>query len=247
MYSLQNAQKFNWSSINGDLIPERVSHLKNYLIGEIILDIGCGGGAYTHFLSAQGLRVTGVDLHREFLQVASDFNRNGDFVEADILNLPFEDNYFDSSFCFDVLEHVDDLKALSEIARVTSKRIILSVPSRDDSLQKFGLMLTTYQDPTHLRYYSEDLLKELCLTINPSRISIFPEGYLPCRLISDFLIEDSLQNIHFGSKRPAELGLIKNRCQIFYNYLVRKLLKKAFYKKIYMGLVAIIDLTSDLK
>ena len=34
--------------------------------------------------------------------------RKGTYVQGDITNLPFPDKTFDSMYCFDVLENVDD-------------------------------------------------------------------------------------------------------------------------------------------
>ena len=65
-YSLENAQNFNWSSVSGNLNSERVSHLETYLVGNKILDAGCGGGAFVEFLSQKGLEVTGVDKYNQF-------------------------------------------------------------------------------------------------------------------------------------------------------------------------------------
>jgi hypothetical protein len=93
--------------------------------------------------------------------------------------LPFEDKSFDSSFAFDVLEHVDDVAALRELSRVTRKRVLIVVPKDDHQLQKFSLSLIHYTDPTHLRYYTPESLRELAETITPRRVEIIPE--LPIR------------------------------------------------------------------
>ena len=243
MYSLENAEKFNWSSVTGELISERISHLEKYLLGKRILDAGCAGGAYVEFLAKQGMNVTGIDIHRDFLEFAEERSASGTYVEADVTNLPFPDNFFDSTYCFDVLEHVDDRIALSEIARVTSSRIILAVPHEENNLKEFGLMLTTYQDQTHLRYYSEKSLQDLCDSINPLRTSIFYEGYLPCALIIEYLIGKSRTEIpekfnsrNSFSKKPR-ISLEK-----IYRLIVLKLLKRIKYKDVCMGLVAVIDL-----
>ena len=134
-YSLENAKKFNWSSISGNLNAERVSHLENYLVGNKILDAGCGGGAYVEFLSHKGHEVTGIDKYDEFLKVAREQGREGNYVQGDLTNLPFADKAFDCTFCFDVLEHIDDLLAIKELARVTKKRLIIAVPKEDEVMR----------------------------------------------------------------------------------------------------------------
>lgn len=93
-------------------------------------------------------------------------------VQADIQNLPFEDNSFDVIFCNHVLEHVDDdEKALSELFRIMKPGGwgILQVPIRYQQKK-------TFEDPTitdrqeriekfgqydHVRVYGMDYYQKL--------------------------------------------------------------------------------------
>ncbi len=230
-YSIENAKQFQWSSVSGELLIDRVMHLEKFLIGSKILEAGCGGGAYTNFLSEQGFQVIGVDLYSEFLKIAIEKDLKGTFIQADILSLPFNDNQFDSSFSFDVLEHVDDVVAIQELARVTSQRIILTVPQQDESFKDFGLTFVTYQDSTHLRYYTEDSLLRLCDVVNPKNVQIVKEGLISGYALAEHLLEP-LPKITVQNLRPSTL----------YSYLARKFLKRSSFKKINLGIAAIIDL-----
>ena len=231
LYSLANAQKFNWSSITGDLNPERISHLETYLVGNNILDAGCGGGAYVEFLSQKGLEVTGVDKYKQFLQVAQERGRIGTYEECDITNLKFSDKIFDCTYCFDVLEHVDDKLAIQELARVTTSRLIIAVPKEDEIMHEFNLTFLHYQDKSHIRNYSEQTLKELITTINYSKLSIFPELQVPARfLVKKMILSQNLYpKKNFVSKKLITL-------------ILPRLLNKASYQSIFTGLVAIVDL-----
>jgi ubiquinone/menaquinone biosynthesis C-methylase UbiE len=240
-YSTEDAKRFNWSSVSGELLIDRVTHLKKFIIGLNILDAGCGGGSYSHFLSEQGFYVTGIDLHENLLKIARDNKAKGIFIQADILDLPFEDNQFDSSFCFDVLEHIDDVKALQELARVTSKRIILTVPQKDEHMQQFGLTFKTYQDPTHLRYYTQKTLAQLCQILEPEKIKIVCEGYISGHAICEYLIDfDKCRSI--TSDKKTKVNTPKRIVKRIYGIFIKKLLGKVFYKQINIGLAAIIDL-----
>jgi SAM-dependent methyltransferase len=242
-YSLENAQIFNWSSVSGKLLPERLSHLEKYLIGTNILESGCGGGAYVDFLSSKGLEATGIDLHDIFLQIAKDENRKGTYLKGDITKIPFPDKTFDSTYCFDVLEHIDDIVGIQEMARVTKKRLILTVPQKDEIMQKYGLTFLTYRDPTHLRYYTEESLNLLCKTICPKEVKILPEGLLPIRSIIEELI--IFKNHRMRSLFGANiLGLIVNDITLekSYKFILRKFLDKVSFKEINLGMVAIVDL-----
>ncbi len=226
-YSVENAEKFNWSSISGNLNPERVSHLEKYLVGKKILDAGCGGGAYVEFLSQQGLEVTGVDKYEQFLQVAREKGRLGTYVQGDVTNLPFPDKAFDCTYCYDVLEHVDDRVAIKELIRVTSQRLIIAVPQEDEVMNTFNLTFLHYQDKTHLRNYTEASLKKLIIDNGISNITIFPELFIPTRsLVNEMILKPQTEN----------------RWQKFSFQLLHELLAKVSYKQINTGLVAVLNL-----
>mgnify|MGYP000942765643 CR=1 FL=1 len=91
--------------------------------GMTILDCGCGTGNFSIKLAEKGARVTGVDLSAEMMAVAQEKARRREldinFVEADICNLAFPDNYFDAVFTMAVFEAIpDSKKAFQEMIRV---------------------------------------------------------------------------------------------------------------------------------
>jgi len=231
LYSLENALKFNWSSISGNLNSERISHLKNHLVGNKILDAGCGGGGYVEFLAQKGLEVTGIDKYDQFLQIARDKGRIGTYIQGDITNLPFSDKTFDCTYCFDVLEHIDDQLAIQELARVTKNRIIIAVPKEDELMHRFGLTFLHYQDKTHLRNYTEESLQNLVTKIDYSNLVIFPELSVPAK----FLVREMIEHDSFNYSVKFIAKNILNRLSL-------KILNQAVYRQIHTGLVAIITL-----
>lgn len=261
LYSLENAQKFNWPSISGNLSPERVSHLEKYLVGKKILDAGCGGGAYVEFLAQKGFGATGVDKYDEFLQVAREQGRLGTYVQGDVTSLPFPDKAFDCTYCFDVLEHVDDESAIKELARVTSKRLIIAVPREDGIMHRFGLTFYPYRDPTHLRYYTEDSLKELALKINCSKIEVIQEGFIQFHELFIEMLDPNYKKLPKSSFRSAYrtklsnsllnriwmkmIDLLLNQLLVFNDpkrLLASGLSRCEVYKKVNIGLAIVIDL-----
>lgn len=230
-YSLTAAEIFGWSSITGHLPAERVSHLAKHVVGRKVLDAGCGGGAYVHLLSGEGFDVTGLDKYDDFLRVARDKGLMGTYVQGDVTAIPFPDDTFDCTFCFDVLEHVDDKRAIRELARVTSQRIIVVVPREDRSLQQFSLALIHYTDHTHLRYYTEGSLRELLQEIDYSTLSIYPELIVPAKQVVQHMVGFQSDN--------APLHVIRRKAC---NFLLRQLLERASYREVFTGLVAIVNL-----
>ena len=106
--------------------------------GQRILDLGCGEGrhAITAWLTAPA-HVVGLDLAAADLETAA--HRAGEFkpaagertltwIRGSGLRLPFADASFDRVICAEVLEHVDDYRAmLREIRRVLKPGGVLAV------------------------------------------------------------------------------------------------------------------------
>lgn len=225
-YSVENARRFAWSSVTGELHSERVSHLERYLVGDSVLDAGCGGGAYAELLTRQGFRVTGLDFHRDFLEIAGD-RLGGALVQGDITALGFADDAFDCSYCYDVLEHVDDRQAIRELARVTSRRLILAVPREDDIMHRFGLTFFHYQDQTHLRNYTETSLHELVSVVRPAQVRIFRELPVPAAALVRALLDID-----------AAPPLVRRG----YSAVMSRLITRMPFRAVHTGLVAVVDL-----
>lgn len=88
-----------------------------------VLEIGIGSGLVSDHLKKMGLNVTTCDFD-EALKPD---------VLADIRCLPLSDNSFGVVTAFEVLEHIpfeDVPKTLTELKRVSSKTVILSLPYR---------------------------------------------------------------------------------------------------------------------
>jgi ubiquinone/menaquinone biosynthesis C-methylase UbiE len=91
-----------------------------------ILDVGCGTGAVTLDIAQYtNGNVTGIDIDSEKLEEAKKVLSNIPnikLMEADVLDLPFEDETFDLVVFTVVLIYIkDQQKALHEMARVTKK------------------------------------------------------------------------------------------------------------------------------
>jgi SAM-dependent methyltransferase len=91
-----------------------------------VLDLGCGVGGSSRYLAATiGCRVTGIDLTREFTEVAVELTARcglagkASFRQANALDLPFEAASFDHVWCHNVTMNIPDKRRFaSEVARV---------------------------------------------------------------------------------------------------------------------------------
>lgn len=95
---------------------------------ESVLDVGCGNGFITRQIKAP--RVVGLDPSEEALT-----HFEGECVLGSADRLPFDDDAFDAVVCAEVLEHLPEgvyQKAVSELARVARRCLVIGVPYDQD-------------------------------------------------------------------------------------------------------------------
>jgi len=108
-----------------DMTSQCVERVVESVLGEMILDVGCGCG-YLDSLLSPVKTVVSVDLFAR-----SDGSRAGGAptLIADAEALPFTDSSFDTVVCTHVLEHVRQPQhAISELRRVAKRRVVIVVP-----------------------------------------------------------------------------------------------------------------------
>jgi demethylmenaquinone methyltransferase/2-methoxy-6-polyprenyl-1,4-benzoquinol methylase len=87
--------------------------------GDSILDACCGTGDLALAAEREGGRVTGVDFSERMLERARRKSPSIEWVQADLLALPFADASFDAATVGFGIRNVEDLEAgLRELARV---------------------------------------------------------------------------------------------------------------------------------
>jgi SAM-dependent methyltransferase len=94
-----------------------------------ILDAGCGSGRTLDELARLG-STSGIELNPLGVEAAR--ARGHEVATAAVEAIPHPDESFDLVTCLDVIEHTDDdVKALTELARVTKPggRLIVTVPA----------------------------------------------------------------------------------------------------------------------
>lgn len=133
--------------------------------GVHVLDLGCRTGALTQHY-AEGNYVTGVDVDRDALHVATE--RLGiETVWADAEDeLPFADDSFDVVVAGELLEHLSDPDAaVEQVHRVLSPggRFVGSVPNafRLKNRLQFAAGREPEPDATHLQLFTPGALRSL--------------------------------------------------------------------------------------
>jgi ubiquinone/menaquinone biosynthesis C-methylase UbiE len=137
-----------------DLTPRSLDAVLEALVGETILEVGCGSGHLADRMSRDH-KVTATDLvvDDELVQRLPAVR----FERANISELPFADRSFDTVVCTHVLEHVQAIaEAAQELRRVCKKRLIIVVPRQRPYRYTFDL---------HLHFFPYDYT--LLALVNP--------------------------------------------------------------------------------
>ena len=113
------------------LNPARFGYMRRVLVEELgieprgkkTLDVGCGGGLLAEEFARLGCEVTGIDPSEQSLEAARAHARTAgldiEYRQGTGEHIPFPDGAFDTVYCCDVLEHVNDLdRVIAETARV---------------------------------------------------------------------------------------------------------------------------------
>lgn len=129
-----------------------------------LVDCGCGNGLFLNALSREkpGIQCHGFDRSQAALNYVKCENSIGD-----VTNIQFGDNSFDCVTCLEVIEHlpvdVFDI-ALKELARVSSKYIIISVPYKEvleENYTKCPQCKSMFNADLHLRSFDEEKIQSL--------------------------------------------------------------------------------------
>jgi SAM-dependent methyltransferase len=106
------------------------------VVGESLVDIGCGTGASLEPFLGKGVSLTGVEPSSYMLDYAQKkIGQKADFHQAHAEDLPFDDNSFNYAVLCLVLEFCENPgKALEEACRVTKDGVFIGI------LNKYALM-----------------------------------------------------------------------------------------------------------
>lgn len=125
--------------------PEIARRLFHHLQlkSELVLDVACGTGNYTIAMQEMGLKMWGTDISNEMLKVAQSKSTILNWIQSDVMKMPFSDNQFEGATCTLAIHHFSNLEqSFNEVSRILKNRsrfvIFTSLP---EQMEKYWLNL----------------------------------------------------------------------------------------------------------
>ncbi|MCD0458157.1 class I SAM-dependent methyltransferase [Roseiconus lacunae] len=138
-----------------------------------VLEVGCASGGFASMLltatnDLAQVRYSGIDISRSQIEAARRNHPKADttFEVASATAIPWLDNSADLVIACEVLEHVGDPKsAIRELARVTRKHALVSVP-REPIWRILNCLRGKYiaelaNTPGHLQHFSRQRIRQM--------------------------------------------------------------------------------------
>ena len=126
LHKSQAKDDFVYSRLVGLLSEEHLEVEKDFFKGKVCLDAGCGSNANASLsmLKMGCKKVYPMDLDDTIFEIApellKDFDGSYELKVGSVLDLPFENDFFDFTHCAGVLHHTADVKqGIKELVRVT--------------------------------------------------------------------------------------------------------------------------------
>jgi ubiquinone/menaquinone biosynthesis C-methylase UbiE len=121
-----------------DINVKCLSFIVNNLIGDSVIDVGCGRGYLLKQI--EKMKIMKMIIGFDLIPPSDDNRGNIFYQQGEMTKLPYGDNSFDTVICAHTLEHIRDINtALNEIKRITNKRLIIVLPRQREYLYTFDL------------------------------------------------------------------------------------------------------------
>ncbi|MBI2108845.1 MAG: class I SAM-dependent methyltransferase [Parcubacteria group bacterium] len=150
-------------------IKKILNYLQKTVSNGKLLDVGCSNGDFLFFAKQRGFETYGVEINELTAEIAR--SRELNVKQGTLKDAHYADNFFDTVFLGDIIEHVKNPKELLvESHRVLKSTgvLVISTPNLDSFWAKttfklykrFNISWSVLTPPHHLFQFSEDNLKQ---------------------------------------------------------------------------------------
>ena len=151
-YSQENAKKYAKFGIEGTswlAFRDVPLYVKKYVKGKKTLDLGCGAGRSTHFLTSLGLDVVGIDISEQYIKEAVSIDPKTHFFLSEKGKIPSIENSYDfvfSSFVLIMIPTKEELKnTVEEVHRVLKKNGIFIIITGSEKMHSIDKKWLSYE------------------------------------------------------------------------------------------------------
>ncbi len=152
-----------------DLFCEKIQGINPY-----ILDIGCGPGNITKYISdrRKDLNILGIDLAPNMIRLAQINNPNAVFQILDFREIAKIGKYFDGiicGFCLPYLSKEEAINLIGNAAKILNPKGLLYLSTMEDDYSKSGFKKGSSGDEIFMHYHQFDYLSD---TLNENGFKI---------------------------------------------------------------------------
>jgi len=113
----------------GRVDKKHIDIISKHIKGKTVLDMGCGLGTTTRYLTDAGYACTGIDYDEQSIAYCQKTYPHCNYIQANAEELPFEDAHFDTIILRDALHHfygeANFEKVKREILRVAKPQSVI--------------------------------------------------------------------------------------------------------------------------
>jgi ubiquinone/menaquinone biosynthesis C-methylase UbiE len=189
-----------WYEDNAAQYAHTISPFANYELinrfvqlvppGGQILDAGCAAGRDSKIFFDKHFTVTGIDITKNLIEIATHEYPEINFQQADFLNIPFQNNSFDGIWAHCSLLHLETVadvqRALQEFHRILKPDGILYISVKQQISDKKTSVVTDSLSQ-HARFFQWFTKSEIAAQLSSAGFSVIS-------------LEDNCPD--FGANRP---------------------------------------------
>lgn len=130
-----------------------------------VLDIACGPGNVTKYVlnKKPGLKVLGIDIAPEMLQLARNNNPTAEFKEMDCRDISQLNRKYDGiiiGFCLPYLSKQEATTLITDAAELLQPGAPLYISTMEDSYERSGMVRSSSGDEVYMYYHEADYLQQ---------------------------------------------------------------------------------------
>lgn len=152
--------------------------------GNLVLDVGCGGGLKSRYLINAGLKVIGLDFSEKMIEIARREIPEGKFFVMDIKDIEKIKENFDGIFIQAVLLHIPKKEIKSVLQKIIKKLnkngyIYIAVKEKKENGLEEEIKTEKDYGYEYQRFFSYFTIDELKNCLNNLELSVVYENIIP--------------------------------------------------------------------